>query len=44
MAEATSFLGLFIFPGHKQALCLLSALGIFQFIPFFAARYFTTQS
>ena len=43
MAEATSFLGLFIFPEHKQELCLLSAFGIFQFIPYFATRYFTTE-
>jgi hypothetical protein len=40
MAEATCFLGLFIFPAHKQELCLLSAIGIFQFIPVFAVRYF----
>jgi len=41
MAEATCFLGLFIFPAHKQELFILSALGIFQFIPIFARRYFT---
>jgi hypothetical protein len=40
LAEATCFLGLFIFPAHKQALFALSALGIFQYIPFFARRYF----
>ena len=41
MAEATCFLGLFIFPAHKQELLILSAVGIFQFIPLFARRYFT---
>jgi hypothetical protein len=40
MAEAACFLGLFIFPQHKQELFILSGLGIFQFIPFFARRYF----
>jgi hypothetical protein len=40
MAEATCFLGLLIFPAHKQELLMLSALGIFQFIPFFARRFF----
>jgi hypothetical protein len=38
-AEVTCFLGLFIFPAHQQGLFMLSALGIFQFIPFFARRY-----
>jgi hypothetical protein len=41
LAEATCFLGLFVFPAHKQELFVASALGIFQFIPFFAKRYFT---
>jgi len=40
-AETTCFMGLFIFPTHKLELFLLSAVGIFQFIPFFAGRYFT---
>ena len=40
MAEATCFLGLFLFPPHQRELFLFSALGIFQFIPFFARRYF----
>jgi hypothetical protein len=39
-AEATCFLGLFIFPAHKQDLFLLSFLGILQFVPFFARRFF----
>ena len=40
MAEAVCFLGLFIFPAHRQELFALSVLGIFQFIPYFARRYF----
>jgi len=40
MAEATCFLGLFMFPAQKLELFMLSALGIFQFIPFFARRFF----
>ena len=41
MAEASCFLGLFIFPAHQQELFMLSVLGIFQFVPCFARRYFT---
>jgi hypothetical protein len=44
MAESTSFLGLFIFPAHSQDLFVLSVLGIFQFVPFFARRYFPNDS
>jgi hypothetical protein len=40
MAEATCFLGLFLFPAHKLELFILSVLGIFQFIPFFARRFY----
>lgn len=40
MSEATCFLGLFIFPAHKQALFALSVLGILQFVPSFARRFF----
>jgi hypothetical protein len=40
MAEVACFLGLFIFPAHRQELFGASAAGIFQFIPFFARRYF----
>jgi hypothetical protein len=39
LAEATCFMGLFIFPAHKQELFMISAAGIFQFIPFYASRY-----
>jgi hypothetical protein len=41
MAEMATFLGLFLFPTHRQELFMLSALGIFQFVPLFARRYFT---
>jgi hypothetical protein len=40
LAEATCFFGLFIFPAHKQGLFVLSVVGIFQFVPYFAGRYF----
>ncbi len=40
-AEAMCFLGLFIFPAHKQGLFVLSVLGMLQFVPYFARRYFT---
>lgn len=39
LAEACCFLGLFIFPQHKQDLFLVSVLGIAQFVPVFARRY-----
>ena len=38
-AESTMFLGLFIFATHQQELFIASALGIFQFMPIYAARY-----
>lgn len=41
LAEATCLLGLFIFPPHKQWLFVLSVFGVFQFLPYFAPRYFT---
>ncbi len=37
-AEAVTFFGLFLFPAHRVELCILSALGIFQFIPTYARR------
>lgn len=40
LAEATCFLGLFLFPAHQRDLFILSVLGIAQFVPFFAQRYF----
>ena len=43
MAESACFLGLFIFPQHKEELFVASALGIFQFIPFFARRFFVAE-
>jgi hypothetical protein len=39
LAEAACFLGLFVFPAHRQELFGASIAGIFQFIPFFARRY-----
>ena len=40
MAEMTCFLGMFVFPSHKLLLFVASAAGIFQFIPFYAGRFF----
>jgi hypothetical protein len=40
MAESATFFGLYIFPAHRQELFMWSALGIFQFIPYFVSRYF----
>ena len=42
MAEATLFLGIFMFRSHHRDLLILSALGILQFIPFFARRFYST--
>mgnify|MGYP001009156238 CR=1 FL=1 len=39
LAEASCFLGLFIFPAHKLELFIGSFLGILQFVPVFAANY-----
>jgi hypothetical protein len=39
-AEATCFVGVFVFSAHQQLLFAASVLGIFQFIPFFARRFF----
>jgi hypothetical protein len=39
LAEASCFLGLFIFPAHRAQLFYLSAVGIFQYIPTFASRF-----
>ena len=38
LAETTCFLGLFIFPAFKLELFVASAVGIFQFIPYYASR------
>ncbi len=40
LAENLCFLGIFFFPEHKLNLMILSATGVFQFIPVFARRYF----
>jgi hypothetical protein len=42
LAEMACFLGVFVFPAHRQELFALSVAGIFQFMPFFARRYFDT--
>ncbi len=39
LAEVCCFLGLFIFPAHKEALFVMSFIGVFQFMPFFASRF-----
>jgi amino acid transporter len=44
MAESTCFMGIFIFPSHKQELFVGSVLGIFQFLPYYARRYFAEPS
>lgn len=36
MAESACIMGLFVFPAHRDELFLTGAVGIFQFIPFFA--------
>jgi hypothetical protein len=38
-AEAVCFIGLFLAPAHKLELFILSALGIFQFLPYYAAKF-----
>lgn len=40
MAEATTFFGMFLFPEQKQLFFLLSVVGMFQFIPTFAKRFY----
>lgn len=42
-AEATCFLGIFIFPAYKVVFFAFSVLGIFQFIPVFAHRYYAAN-
>ena len=39
-AEATCFFGIFLVPSHQKALFFLSLLGVFQFIPVYARRFF----
>lgn len=40
LAEATSFLGIFLTPSHLNLLCGASFLGAFQFAPTWASRFF----
>jgi hypothetical protein len=44
MAEFCCFLGLFIFPAHKQDLFLLCVLGLAQYVPVFAGRFSNLNS
>ena len=39
-AESTCFMGLFIVPAHRADLFLLSVIGIFQFLPYYAGRFY----
>jgi cytochrome bd-type quinol oxidase subunit 2 len=39
-AESVCFLGIFIFPAHKEQLLVCSLAGIFQFIPYYVGRYY----
>lgn len=43
MAEMACFLGIFVFPAHQQELFAVSVAGLIQFIPFFAASYFSSS-
>jgi hypothetical protein len=40
MSESVCFLGLYRFPVYQKVLFMWSVLGIFQFMPYFATRYF----
>lgn len=44
LAETTCFLGLFVFPSHQRELFILSAVGIFQYIPVYAHRFFQSEN
>ncbi|RME93466.1 MAG: hypothetical protein D6766_08150 [Verrucomicrobia bacterium] len=44
MAEASCFLGIFLFPAQKQALFWVSVVGILQFAPYYAGRYINPRS
>ena len=39
-AEAVCFFGLFLFPAYKLEFSVISFIGIAQFAPFFARKYF----
>lgn len=38
MAEATCFIGIFVFPAHKLILFCAAFIGILQYMPLFASR------
>jgi len=42
MAEGLTFFGVFVFPAQKELFFLLSVVGIYQFIPTFARRFYKT--
>lgn len=39
LAEATSIIGLFVFPGQKEALFMSGVLGVLQYVPIFVYRH-----
>ena len=41
LSEASCFIGIFAVPAYKQELFALSILGIAQFAPFFARKYYS---
>jgi hypothetical protein len=43
LAEVSCFLGIFIFPSHKLLLFIGSVIGIFQFIPLYAGRFYRPE-
>jgi cytochrome bd-type quinol oxidase subunit 2 len=43
MSESLTYLGIFLFPDVRQELFALSVLGIAQFVPTFAKRFFASE-
>jgi len=43
MAEAVTFFGLFLAPQYQREFFVLSFLGILQFMPFYARRFFPAE-
>ena len=39
-AQSVCFMGIYIFPAHKEQLLVCSLAGIFQFIPYYVGRYY----
>jgi hypothetical protein len=42
LAESVCFIGLFLAPEHKLELFILSALGILQFLPWYAGKFYNS--